>query len=359
MLPDVCQLLWISAETPDVRGGGGQRRQFYQIKSLVKSGVDVHVATLAGSQDDASLRAICCVRRFRERRFRGLLQTHAVDCMLAELRPDRVVVAHVESAQLVRLEHVRAEGVPVLLDFHNVYSRYRAALGETEESERWRERERAALAGVTVATACSNEEVGALRALGTGTAIELAAHGVEPDEWPDEALASDRGPVLAFFGALGHPPNREGLRWLVGDVWPQIASVVPGARLDVLGPGDAGFDVPAGVKFHGRVEDLAAKLGAARVVAVPILRGVGARVKFVEALASGAAVVSTAIGAEGCEARGYYRRADEPDAFAQACIELLKDREQAMAMGRSARALALQTLRWQQTSAALVAFANE
>jgi glycosyltransferase involved in cell wall biosynthesis len=93
------------------------------------------------------------------------------------------------------------------------------------------------------------------------------------------------------------------------------------------------------------------------VIIVPIRVGMGARVKFGEALASGAAVVSTGLGAEGFDAESMYVRADEPSAFAQACIDLLRDSERASRIGTRGREFALNRLTWAYTSKPLIRWA--
>jgi len=64
----MADLLWHSAETPDLNGGGGQRRQFHQISGLVESGVRVAVATVASPQADSTIRSLAPVHRFDGRR---------------------------------------------------------------------------------------------------------------------------------------------------------------------------------------------------------------------------------------------------------------------------------------------------
>jgi glycosyltransferase involved in cell wall biosynthesis len=67
----------------------------------------------------------------------------------------------------------------------------------------------------------------------------------------------------------------------------------------------------------------------ARLVVVPIRYGAGTRLKILEAMGHGRAVVSTTIGAEGLDVRHdeHLLIADEPSAFAQACIRLARDRQ--------------------------------
>jgi glycosyltransferase involved in cell wall biosynthesis len=268
-----------------------------------------------------------------------------------------VIVAHVESVPLVARE-VRRRRLPFLLDVQNVYSRYYAASGDTAVAAHWRRREYEALSVATVATACSLEEVEALAGLDAPVSIELAPNGVDPAEWPETALAAERSPVVAFFGALGHRPNAEGLRWMVDHVWPEIVLAMPEAQLLVFGPGEPQVREAPGVVFRGRVEDLASALGGVRVVAIPIVHGVGARVKFGEALASGAAVVSTSVGREGFDVTEGYVCADAPSAFAEACLALLRDPARAAALGQVGRAIALDGFTWERTTTALLTFAR-
>ena len=73
---------------------------------------------------------------------------------------------------------------------------------------------------------------------------------------------------------------------------------------------------------------------------VPNQDGPGTRVKFGEALASGAAVVSTNHGAEGFDVGPEIcTLADSPDAFASAVIRLLTNRDEAFTMGKRGRGI--------------------
>ena len=80
-----------------------------------------------------------------------------------------------------------------------------------------------------------------------------------------------------------------------------------------------------GVELMGYQQDLAPFYTAAAVVAVPLRAGTGTRLKILEAFVHGRAVVSTSIGAEGLEVtdRKNILLADDPAAFAQACIEII------------------------------------
>lgn len=353
---DMSQILWVSAETPDRNGGGGQRRQYHQIRAIAEAGIRVDVAALAGPQDHTSVAELARVTRFRwgwaDRRLGRNRQ-------LAELLQSRqfagAVVAHVESVPHVQDELRRLE-LPWLLDFHNVNSRWHRLLDQPTEAADWEGKEREALGAASRSAACSDEEREALVALQPEADVVVAGHGIDPTEWPKEALAQQREAVAALFGSWQHGPNREAALWITERVWPTVRARLPHARLILAGPGSppAACLRVQGVEYIGRLPDLAAFLGSAQIVVVPILRGIGARVKFGEALASGAAVVATSAGAEGFCADGLFERADDERTFAEACARLLVEEDEARALGSAARRFALEHLTWAKTSQPLV-----
>lgn len=355
----VLDVLWLSVETPDVNGGGGQRRQFHQISALVKAGVTVAVATLDGPQDDSAIRSVTVVHRFVAQRRLGRQSGRGLERVLEEERPRRAIVAHVESFPSVGGD-LRRAGIPFLIDFHNVVSRWHKSVGANRSAAGWRAREENALTAATRATACSFEERAELVALGTPTFVDVSPHGVSLGEWPASALSSTREPALAMFGSWQHKPNALAAEWLVHEVWPIVRRAVPDSRLVLLGPGEAPRRVLGveGVENRGRVEDLAGALGRIRVVGVPIQRGIGSRVKFIESLASGAAVVSTTLGCEGFDSDGGFVEANTPMEFAGACIDLLRNERRAADLGRRGRKIALSRYRWEQVGRPIVRFAQ-
>jgi glycosyltransferase involved in cell wall biosynthesis len=91
---------------------------------------------------------------------------------------------------------------------------------------------------------------------------------------------------------------------------------------------------------------------------VPLRLGGGTRLKIVEAMAMGKAIVSTTLGAEGIEAvsgRDLFVE-DQPAAFAGAVSRLLAEPSLAVRIGRSARQLAVQKYAWSGAAMALESF---
>ena len=154
-------VLWYSNETPDVRGQGGQRRQYFQIRSLVEVGHDVIVVSLAGEQDDTSIRALTDVRRLPGPGRWGRLppprrRDHASG-FFDTIRRDRVVVAHIESWLHLRRRRISLHR-PQLLDLHNVFSSWYETQRQRRPSAGWRRLELAAAREFDQVSVCSARE---------------------------------------------------------------------------------------------------------------------------------------------------------------------------------------------------------
>jgi len=76
--------------------------------------------------------------------------------------------------------------------------------------------------------------------------------------------------------------------------------------------------------------------------------GGGTRLKMVDAMAQGKAIVATRIGAEGIHGEGgrHFMLADDPDSFARATVELLCDPRRRAELGAAARQRAVDTYAW-------------
>jgi glycosyltransferase involved in cell wall biosynthesis len=112
------------------------------------------------------------------------------------------------------------------------------------------------------------------------------------------------------------------------------------------------------VEFTGFLPDLRPHLAEAAAVVVPLRIGGGTRLKIVEAMAMGKAIVSTSLGAEGIEAvtGRDILIADEPADFAAAVGRLLGEPGLASQIGQSARQLSEQRYAWSAAARALENF---
>lgn len=176
---------------------------------------------------------------------------------------------------------------------------------------------------------------------------EVAPNAVPtPAECPAYAPDPD---TLLFVGNLDagtENPNVQGLLWFLDEVWPLILERRPETTLRIGGKTSAMVDdrlhaTPRNLSLLGFVPDMAATVRSAAVNLAPIRFGTGTRIKVLDALAQGGAVVGTTLACEGIgvEDGKQVRLADSAEAFAAACIELLNDPARAATMGQQGHAL--------------------
>lgn len=286
------RVLWLSNETPDLHGQGGQRRQFFQIRELAREGVPVTVCSLQGPQDDTTLRQYADVIR-TQTHWRGRFPRPAHGRLMRTLSSKHwsaVVLAHTESWPTFS-GLVRRTAAPSWVDLHNV-------LGMDVEGRvtPWAKVERDITFSASRVSVCSYVEATRLQrqqpAL-TGD-VTVLPHGIDPAEW-QVGRAPSKDPVIKLFGNWDWDPNQRGLEWFLTRVWPTL--VETGARCEIAGSGAV---IPPGcrdVTFVGRVPSLDEWTRDAWAIAVPVIGGVGAPVKYLEAVATRAPVVSTPDGA--------------------------------------------------------------
>jgi polysaccharide biosynthesis protein PslH len=169
------------------------------------------------------------------------------------------------------------------------------------------------------------------------------------------------GRTVVYLGLLSTVPNIDAVVHFVHEIWPRIARAHPDARFKIIGgrpsPSLQALAGP-GVELTGFVPDLRPHLAAAAAVVVPLRLGGGTRLKIVEAMAMGKAIVSTTLGAEGIEAvpgRDILVE-DQPAAFADAVLRLLGEPGLASRIGESARQLAVERYSWSEAAGTLEGF---
>ena len=205
------------------------------------------------------------------------------------------------------------------------------AAADAVDERRWHRLERTiAEAGATVVV-CSELD---RDRLGRGE-VRVVPNGYERSASPaptDRDRTGTAAPVLIMVGLLTYEPNRDAAELFATTILPLVRRDRPGARFRLVGRYDSQAAVAAfrglpGVDVLGAVEDLAPELAAADVAVVPIRFGGGTRIKILEAFAHRLPVVSTTVGCEGLDVVDgeHLLVADDPAAFAAACLRLGED----------------------------------
>jgi len=138
-------------------------------------------------------------------------------------------------------------------------------------------------------------------------------------------------PSLFHIGAMDWYPNQEGLLWFIHSCWPSIREKYPKLKFYIAGRNIPNWlkntFVNAKIDFVGEVDDAYSFISSKAIMIVPVLSGSGIRIKIIEGMALGKAVVSTSIGSEGIPAIDHDNIliADNPEDFIKKIEELISN----------------------------------
>ena len=273
----------------------------------------------------------------------------AVDDLCATVPFDLV---QLEASVLCALEI--PQGIRVVLDAHNIEYEllHRLAGGErslarrafnTFEYRTYRRFEERSWTHVDGCVVTSAREERIVRATAPQTLTAVVPNGVDLEFFrPSNAAVEPR--TVVFNGTLAYRPNVDAAHYLVEDIWPLVRAQYPDARLIIVG------SVPAAerrslaqpsVILTGEVADIRAYLRRAAVVVVPVRMGGGTRLKVLEGIAMGKAMVSTSVGCEGIATRDgvHLLIADDAPSFALRMSHLFDDSALRDRLGTAGRSL--------------------
>ncbi|MGZ4402387.1 MAG: glycosyltransferase [Gaiellaceae bacterium] len=249
---------------------------------------------------------------------------------LAGLARARVIVAYEADAASAADTHAAARSIDKI---------FRAA-----DLQAWRRYEQASLALADAVVTFSDRDREILQRVAPSTRVVTIPLRVEVPSLPYDPVGSSPLTVV-FIGGFGHPPNVDAALRLAGRIFPEVRASCPDARLEIVGP-----DPPPalralagdGVSILGRVPEVEAHLDRAAVVAAPIALGGGVRVKVLEALAGGKAVIASRRAIEGIPVNDGREAiiVDSDEDFAASTVRLLRSPEERRRLARAARAWA-------------------
>jgi sugar transferase (PEP-CTERM/EpsH1 system associated) len=257
------------------------------------------------------------------------------------------------------------EHVKVIIDKHNIEFELleRLSLNETRWFRKWYNgREYRFVKPVEIkqcrdadAVAVTSErERLLLKSLLPNNVIEVVPNGVDIEYFHGSDAEQEVNGRIVFTGAMDYYPNAEAVLFFAQKCWPLIRARMPGATWQIVGknprPDVQKLAKLPGITVTGSVADVRPSFAEAGVAIVPLLLGGGTRLKILEAMAMRKAVVSTSLGCEGLSAvpGKHLIVADQPEVFAQAVIELLKNPEKRRALGTAGRALVESAYSWER-----------
>ena len=292
------------------------------------------------------------VRDLRDR-VRALIDTGHVDVVVADF--------------LFAAANVPFRGpVPTVLFEHNVeyliWKRLcdietrpwrRALLAVEWRKLRAREADACRLADLTVAV--SDDDRQRLAAIAPGGHIAAIPTGVDTDYFAPGAAPEQPG-KLVFSGSMDWQPNEDAVLFFIDQILPLIRAQSPDVSFTVVGRNPTErlrtAAAAAGVIVTGTLDDIRPAMADAAIAVVPLRAGSGTRLKILEAMAMGKAVVSTTVGAEGLALvpGEHFLAADAPAEFARAVLSLLRNEKERRRLAEAGRDLVERTGSWAQVA---------
>jgi len=191
-----------------------------------------------------------------------------------------------------------------------------------------------------------------IRSMATALAgrVRVNPFGVTPPAEVD-GNREERDTVI-FVGMFLHPANIDAALWITNEIMPLLRRQRPGIRLIIVGgqpPESVRALASEDIMVTGYVPAVQPFLERAAVVLAPLRVGGGMRMKVLEAMAMGKAVVTTPRGAEGL---AFYRSqpplviSRDAEGIASITSTLLASEGARRALGRRARAFVLEHHSW-------------
>lgn len=290
-------------------------------------------------------------------------RNRALSRRIAELchagpRPDLV---HLDTVALAPYA-AHCAGTPAVLGHHNIESQLMLRRAEHErgvpqrkyvelQARRLRRYEARVCDQFPLNVTVSAADASLLAEICPGVRTVVIPNGVDTEyfqpRWGNET------PTLIFTGGMNMFANRDAMEWFLEAVWPIIKARVPGVRFYAIGqrPSPRVLGVAArdeAVEAPGHVPDVRPWVAKAAIYVVPMRVGGGTRLKVVDAMAQGKAIVSTSLGAEGIEGQDgtHFVLADDANEFAGRVVDLLGRPEERRRLGEAARARAESHYAW-------------
>ncbi len=382
------QVLFLTCHLPYPPFSGGRRRE-YELLTRLASDLDVHLVAVSKTYREdldavAALQEFCTAIDLFEAveeppqsglpyQVRRHVSPDATTRVHEIIRSRACNLVHVEGFYL--MQHLPEPcPLPVVLVEQNVeyqLCRQRAATAPLRQRSGFvyeylltLEAELDAWKRSDVCAAVTTDDRDFMVAANPTLDVRLVPDGIDHlDGRPPDRSKGNGGlqesPSIVYVANFGYQPNVDGALFLLSEIFPRIAARAPRIKLFLVGNAPPPEVVDAArswrnVVVTGRVPAVEPYIDAADIVVCPLRIGGGIKVKVLEALSRGKAIVSTTIGVQGLPGaeRAMVVR-DLPASFASACIRLLTNPAARQRLERRAHAFARSLPTWEHAADAL------
>lgn len=393
------RILFLTAHLPYPPFSGGRRREFELISRLSKTS-EIHLCSITKSWDIDSmyineLRQYCkSVKLFEAapppnnlrqyssypHQMKRHVSSEAGSYTSYLLKNQSFDIVHVEGYYL--LQHVPTWcKTPILLIEHNIeyqlaLQRFEVAITQEQKNYFWSEYiktmkwEHMTWKRATVCVTLTNEDKVTIERLEPNINARMIPNGSDhKKELGDRIALSSKdselsvtsttrreSPTILFVGNFAYEPNVDAALYFSREIFPLILKGVQNARLILVGnepPQEIrSLTSNTQIEVTGQVPSLIPFYQNADVVVCPLRIGGGVKVKMLEALGLGKAIVSTSVGAQGIDLsiNRAVAVADEAAEFAQKVSRLILSPEERRFQEQEALAYSVTLPSWDQVT---------
>ncbi|MDX2136732.1 MAG: glycosyltransferase [Chloroflexota bacterium] len=335
-LADLCEMI-ITVPPP------AHRSKLARIRQLLTSDQPDIVGRMANAAMQAKLSELCC-QQFDAIQFEGIeMATYLAHAASTGTRAALIYDAFNAEYALQRQIADIEKAAP---------GRLYAAVYSELQARRIYKLEQQLCQRASAVIAVSQEDADLLRPLRGSRPLHIVPSGIFTADYVAADQMDLGNQALIFTGKMDYRPNMDAALWFADAILPQIRAAAPAARFVIVGqqPGAAldTLTTQPDIVLTGRVPQVQPYLHSAAVYVAPLRMGSGTRLKLLEAMASGCAIVATSVAAAGLDeaTQNSMFIADEPSAFAEAILSLLGDPDRRQHMGAQAQQVVRSRYDW-------------
>jgi glycosyltransferase involved in cell wall biosynthesis len=280
---------------------------------------------------------------------RGIIVTEHIDLVHVDMLPLAVYIDEFSDLPTVLINH-NVESVRLYRWFQTETNILKKAFLGLQ----WlklRSFERSSMSKFDCCVVVSDVDKQLLRKMGINSKMFVVPNGTDTEFFKPMGNMKIEDSVL-WIGHMDVHTNKDAVLYFWRETYPLLRKEHPKLRMTFVGTAPPKEIANAAKKDEqivvtGFVEDIRPHLGEATVMVVPIRIGSGTRLKILDAMAMGKAIVSTSVGCEGLNVTNGtdILIADDPEDFATRTTALLKNPDLRMNLEKNARKLA-ETYDW-------------
>jgi glycosyltransferase involved in cell wall biosynthesis len=311
--------------------------EWYRTQTNIKFGfIDTEVKMLSALQNLLFSKRSYNLSRFENKDFEQL-----IIAVLAEKDFDIVLLESVFLKSYVPVIRMHSKA-KIVLRAHNVEFMIWERMAKQEKSflkkhylkilaKRFKREEQECLNSFDAICSITENDRNIYKNLGCSIPMVVIPSGPDVTKQKEtEAALVTEYPSVFHIGALDWLPNQEGLIWFLDNVWSVLSEELPELKFYIAGRGDASWlkvNNYHNVILLGEIADAAAFIKSKAIMVVPLFSGSGMRIKIIEGMMLGKAIVTTTIGVEGINVKDNIDIliADNPESFQSHLMKLILD----------------------------------